>query len=134
MREDQKRRREKLERSWRADPRGVRKGFDELVGYIRSDGMMRVLYTDEKREYRESLREAALRRVIRHVRISSTLPRTLRNDLFSVNYLDRELRKDCANYVRETVCFSRNVNNCMERFWVYFVYHNYRKRYRIRSV
>ncbi len=131
MSEVQKRRREILEGRWKADPQAVRKAFDELIEHIRSDVGTKTVFTDEKREYRESLRVVALQKPIRHVRISSKLPRTLRNDLFSVNYLDREMRKDCANHVRETVCFSRNVNNCMERFWVYFVYHNYRKRYRI---
>ena len=53
------------------------------------------------------------------------------NELFSANYMDRQIRKDCANHVRETVRFSRNVNACMERLWVYFFYHNYRKPYRI---
>ena len=132
MTDKQKRTRLSLEQRWKADPRGIRKAFDELVEQIQSDGDEKTLFTDEKREYHESLRAISATKPIKHIRISSKLPRTLQNDLFSVNYLDREIRKDCANHVRETVCFSRNVNNCMERFWVYFVYHNYRKRYRIR--
>ncbi len=48
-----------------------------------------------------------------------------------MNYLDREIRKDNANHVRETVQYSRNVNNCMERMAIYRVYHNYVKPYRI---
>ena len=91
------------------------------------------LYTDEKVEYVRSLRQRDGCKPIEHVRISSHIARTVKNELFSVNYLDREIRKDCANHVRETVCFARDVNNCMERLWVYFVYHNYRKRYRIGS-
>ena len=128
----QKRTRVRLERRWKADPKAVRTASDELVAHIRI-GPDTTLYTDEKREYRESVRALSPQTPIRHIRISSRRVRSLSNDLFSVNYLDREIRKDCANHVRETVCFSREVNNCMERFWVYFVYHNYRKRYRIRS-
>lgn len=132
MTDVQKQTRKRLEQQWRADPRALRKTFDELTNHIRCDEGSSVLFTDEKREYRESLHAVAACKPIKHVRISSRLPRTVVNDLFSVNYLDREIRKDCANHVRETVCFSREVNNCMERFWVYMVYHNYRKPYRIR--
>ena len=65
------------------------------------------------------------------MRISSKKPRTVHNKLFAVNYYDREIRKDNANHVRETVQYSRNVNNCMERMAIYRVYHNYVKPYRI---
>ena len=132
MTDEQKHRRARLEQRWRADSQAVRKAFDEVVHHIRCRCDAAVLYTDEKSEYVRSLRASKAGTSISHVRIRSTLPRTVGNHLFSVNYLDREIRKDCANHVRETVCFSRDVNNCMERFWVYMVYHNYRKRYRIR--
>jgi transposase-like protein len=127
MTETQKRKRERLEHRWKADREGVGKAFDEVLGTIRGEG--KVLFTDEKGEYRKSV--SAGEKPITHIRISSRVRRTVQNDLFSVNYLDREIRKDCANHVRETVCFSRDVNNCMERFWIYFVYHNCGKRYRI---
>ena len=132
MTDRQKRVREELESRWKADPKAVRKAFDEVVGRIGTVKGHRRLYTDEKREYVQSLRDAQHCIEIEHVAVSSKLRRTVSNDLFSVNYFDREIRKDCANHVRETVCFARNVNNCMERLWVYFVHHNYRKRYRIR--
>jgi transposase-like protein len=131
MTDTQKKTREILEQRWKADPKALRRAFDELVDQINCDGPIRHLYTDEKREYSESVKANKNRDVIDHIRISSKLPRTVSNDLFSVNYLDREIRKDSANHVRETLCFSRDVNNSMERLWVYFVYHNYRKPYRI---
>jgi len=133
MTEEQKRKRKQLERSWRADSQAVSAAFSEVIGHIRSTGAVKTLFSDEKLEYVRSLKNRVGGALIRHIRISSKEPRTCMNDLFSVNYLDREIRKDCANHVRETVSFSRDVNNCMERFWIYFVYHNYRKRYRIRS-
>ena len=133
MTNTQKLRREQLEKRWKADPQAVKKAFDEIVDVIPDVFGTQRLYTDEKREYVMSVTHRCDENQILHVRISSKLPRTVRNQLFSVNYLDREIRKDCANHVRETVCFSRDVNNCMERLWVYFVYHNYRKRYRIGS-
>jgi hypothetical protein len=129
----QKQRREQLEKRWKADPQAIKTAFDEVVEFIPATFGTQKLYTDEKREYVRSVKQRLDKKPIIQVRISSKLPRTVRNQLFSVNYLDREIRKDCANHVRETVCFSRDVNNCMERLWVYFIYHNYRKRYRIQS-
>jgi len=90
------------------------------------------LYTDEHFQYRrvmKSLPEEQRRR-IRHVRISSRLPRTVGNELFSVNYLDREIRKDTAEHTRETVQFARSAGNSMERLAIYRLHHNYRKAYR----
>ena len=53
------------------------------------------------------------------------------NELFSVNYMDREVRKDLPEYHRETVCFGRNVANSLERLCVYLYHHNFFKCYRI---
>jgi transposase-like protein len=91
MTERQKRIRTQLERCWRADPRASREAFDEVVEYIEEGGE---LFTDEKSVYRQSVRAAE--KQITHVRISSTLPRTVRNDLFSVNYLEREWETNLA--------------------------------------
>jgi hypothetical protein len=49
-----------------------------------------------------------------------------------VNYLDREIRKDLHEHVRESTCFGRNVNRQMERFSLYLFYHNYLKVHRSR--
>ena len=131
MREAQKRKREALEKRWKPEPGALKQAFDEVVAGIPATFGTQKLYTDEKGAYVRSVRQHDGNKPIKHVRISSKLARTVSNQLFSVNYLDREIRKDCANHVRETVCFARDVNNCMDRLWVYFVYHNYRKRYRI---
>jgi transposase-like protein len=93
------------------------------------------LFTDEKREYKKVFTEYKRRLqhpdAVSHVQISSRKARTVRNRLFSVNYLDREIRKDCANHVRETVQYSRNVSHLMERLAIYRVYHNCVKPYRV---
>jgi transposase-like protein len=90
-----------------------------------------ILYTDKKNEYRDVIKDFFFPKEIQHIRISSKLARTTSNDLFSVNYLDREIRKALAEHVRETMRFGRNVNNMMERLAVYSLYHNYIKAYRI---
>lgn len=91
------------------------------------------LYTDEHPQYRKVMHQRTdrERRLLRHTRIKSTEPRTVRNHLFSVNYLDREIRKDTADHTRETVQFARNVCNLMDRLAVYRFYHNFLKPYRI---
>jgi transposase-like protein len=96
-----------------------------------------VLYTDEKREYVQVLLESVLLREIMrrglfaHERVSSKKARTPTNKLFPVNYTDRQIRKDNANHVRETVQFSRSVPNALERMAVYQMYQNYRKPFRV---
>ena len=91
------------------------------------------LFTDEHPQYARVMHDLTgdERQRIQHLRISSKLPRTVRNQLFSVNYLDREIRKDNSDHTRETVQFARNACNCMERLAVYRLYHNYIKPYRI---
>lgn len=142
MTEEQKRRREILEQLWKPTPGAICRSFarlmDELYSLLeQSCQKITQLFTDEHRSYlkvllRHQLIKKALRdRRLIHIRISSKEHRDLRNHLFSVNYFDRELRKDCANHVRETTQFSRNASCCMERMAVYMVYHNYAKPYRI---
>ncbi len=55
------------------------------------------------------------------------------NPLFSVNYYDRELRKDMATFRRESTCFARNVAALLLRFANHQVWHNYAKPHRIVS-
>jgi len=105
------------------------RGMDGFLGSRMSRHT--VLFTDEKPQYHRVLEEGRFCASLSHVQINSKQPRTVNNVLFSVNYLDREFRKDCANHVRETVQFSRNVNHVMERLAVYRLYHNYMKPFRI---
>jgi transposase-like protein len=109
--------------------------MERLVGHT---GKKRLtLFTDEKEEYRAVIERSPLLSHLRvcgqfrHVRISSCKARTLQNRLFPVNYYDRQLRKDNANHVRETVQFSRSVAGCLDRMAVYQLWHNYFKPYRI---
>ena len=91
------------------------------------------LFTDEHLQYVKVLKKltAEQRLHVRHIRLSSKKVRNVRNPLFSVNYLDREIRKDCAEHTRETVQFARNAGNSMERLAIYRLHHNYRKPFRI---
>lgn len=143
MREAQRRRREAGERRWRADPQGLEQSFErigeELERWIRRQPESSlILTTDEHPAYVRGLHRVvgleSLRREGRftHHRVSARLARTRSNPLFAVNYLDRQVRKDVANHVRETTRAARNVNDLMNRLAIYRVVHNYRKPYRLR--
>jgi len=135
MTEVQKRRRSELEKRFRADPTGIERSFFRLLidaGVMVSTAAYSpiTLYTDKKYEYGRALKKLPPCISIHQVKISSRKERTLHNPLFTVNYLDRQIRKDQANHLRETVCFSRNVTNALSRLIVYVLWHNCVKPYR----
>jgi len=66
-----------------------------------------------------------------HRSTSSRLARTASNPLAAINSIDRQIRIDLAEHVRETVRCARNPNRSMERFWVWCFGYNYHKRYRV---
>lgn len=142
MTEAQKRWRSALDRRFRPDRWGIELAFArigiEALRVLSDSGRAHIdLWTDEKLEYRRALSSSpcfiGLHKVgrIEHRRVSSRAARTKYNPLFAVNYLDRELRKDLHEHVRETVCFGRNVNHQMERLELYLFGHNFRKPYRV---
>ena len=125
MNEKQKAKRAELEKVFLADPAGIYKSFRDLLYFsvelfnnIKTWGIK--LFTDKKKEYARAFRDDDavfwLHKdgLYDHFRISSREPRTLSNHLFSANYLDRQIRKDLSDHVRETVCFARNVMNMMD--------------------
>jgi hypothetical protein len=137
MREEQKHKRESLEALFAFDSQAVLKASVRFIIKARdlfstSYRPRKTLYTDMKNEYRRAFTRLIDPRLnIRHVSISSKVARTRWNPLFPVNYIDRELRKDLHDCVRETVCFSRNVNRHMQRMSVYELWHNYLKPFRV---
>jgi transposase-like protein len=138
----QKRMREALEALYRPSAKALTESFAELLAHVhvrleRCERNPLTLNTDRKLEYCraltacEALAEPVVEKRLVHARTDSRIARDARNPLFPVNYIDRELRKDLAEHVRETVRFARNVNHCMERLWIYLLDHNTRKRFRI---
>jgi transposase-like protein len=137
----QKARRKALEKRFWPAYKGIEFSFndvlDEVARFKQNCGPASFRFiTDEKKDYRRAMQEHKIMKrflqdkQIEHVTVNSRKPRTARNPLFAVNYLDRQFRKDLSNHVRETVCFARNVNNCMERQMIYLMYHNYLKQFR----
>ena len=144
MTEQQRKQRAKLEARWMPEPRGIEHSFSRIaVEALRVYGEGRrsplTLWTDEHQSYVRALAGVPHLSLlihegfIRHRVVSSRVARGTRNPLFPVNYLDRELRKDLHEHVRETICFGRNVNRQMERLSVYLLWHNTMKRHRARE-
>ena len=138
MTEGQKARNKLLQQAFFSGRTTIYRSFSRIVEAIerlaQTDSTTVVtLHTDEHIQYRRVLAAMTpnLRVPIRHVTIASTQPRTVRNNLFAVNYLDREIRKDCAAHVRETMKYARNVSTCLERLAIYRFYHNYLKPFRV---
>jgi hypothetical protein len=139
----QKKRREEIEERFRASRQSIEKSFTRVLRSIAMKTLKRevplILYTDEKSDYRRSLWNDGEIRVKmfsgqwRHHMTNSKVGRNTRNPLFSVNYMDREIRKDMASQTRETVQFPRNVANAMLRMNLYLFDHNIFKPYRIRD-
>ncbi len=143
MREEQRIKRSELENLWAVPKGSLQKSFGGMCEWLEMRTRMRdrplILYTDEKKEYGRALKQSRVcqehlrqGRWIHH-RTSSRAVRSLWNPLFAVNYIDREIRKDMAAHVRETVQFNRRVNDGMIRMSLYLFDHNYRKPFRIRD-
>ena len=143
MTDAQKVKRAKIEQSFKPPQRASLKAFTELLELLPTLWNRVILpslefRTDEHKIYPHALelitiiREAIRDGTFTHKTTSSKAPRDITNELFSVNYAEREFRKDLAAYHRESVCFVRNVANGLARFMCYVVYHNYQKDFRIK--
>jgi transposase-like protein len=144
MTERQKDRRRAIETVFKAPVRGIRDSFSSLLEiaarrWDRSALPRLRLFTDEHPAYPPAvarvkpLAKAQADGSFKHTAISSLCPRTIDNPLFSVNYYDRELRKDMAAHRRETACHCRNVANGLSRLAVYMLWHNAVKPWRVKT-
>jgi len=144
MRDSQKRRAESLRKKVPIADRQILTRFAELI--IEAVKLQRNspprsllrIHTDEKTEYALVLSQGSFGfrdrkegyRII-HQRTSSRQRRDTSNPLFSVNYMDREIRKDLAEHVRQSTRFGRNVNSAVGRMELYLFYHNFLKPFRL---
>lgn len=140
MREGQRRRRDRIEARDGSDPQALERSFGELMQaavrlwrgrFEPGEPAHGVLLTDEHKTYPRAILPARASVDIDHRTVSSHLARSRDNPLFAVNYIDREIRKDLAEHHRESVCFARNAAASTARMWVYLVWHNIDKPYRI---
>ncbi len=95
------------------------------------------LFSDQHKAYRPAilaiseLKHCLENGSLEHIQISSTLPRTVHMKLFSVNYIDRLVRKDMGEHGRETVKQGREINCQLERMAIFQVMHNFLTPHRI---
>lgn len=144
MTEVQKQKKKEMEALYQPKSSGVKEAFfrllKEMDSLCQTSGKQEItLSTDENKAYvsawkmyREN-RERKPFAGIRHQRINSKKYRNYQNILFPCNYMDREIRKDLADFTRETVQFGKNPNHSMNRFSIYIANHNYQKVYRIKK-
>ncbi len=93
------------------------------------------IYSDEKKEYKQAIKNICKNaNKIRHETISSKIPRTKTNPLFSVNYIDINMRRDLANFRRKTTCLPKEINKTYDRLALYFLYNNLYKNYRAKGI
>jgi len=142
MRAGQRLQRALIDTVWQP-PRGVRADCVALLGdlsahIVRATHTRTVeLATDKHTAYPPAIAAVApLAAAVRagrlvHRRVSSQQPRTTANPLFAVNYVDRQLRKNLAEHVRETVRQGREVNCQMERMAVFTALHNFLTPHRV---
>ena len=130
-----------LDRVCRPDPKGIEKSMARLAEEIlhlfagRHKPVLKI-YTDDHHAYpRAFRRHKAFNQLLRqgsiiHDAAKGTKQPGRVNNLFAVNYMDRQFRKDIVNYVRYTVNTARNVSALLERVCVYRLHHNCIKPYR----
>ena len=144
MTQAQKQRRAQIEQDYKAPRNAIYQSSKGLLtlGCHLSFGSGTVpiqIISDQKKEYAWALEaivpygEWKAEGALVHTQVSSKAPRTMDNPLFPVNYLDRQLRKDMAEHVRETVRFARRIEHSLERTMIHLAHHNYFKVFRTRS-
>ena len=140
MSRHQKARRQQLESTFgKAPPKAVEESvvrlLQDLCGWLRGKGFgPKRLSTDQHKGYVRALKRVAqASSLLHHHQYSSKAARSVGSALFAVNYVDRQLRKDQANHVRESVQFARCPAAMMNRLTIYQGYHNYLMPRRVRE-
>jgi len=137
----QKKHRDFLDKQCRPDPKGIENSMFRLAEEMLYLFVNRIkpfinLFTDEHIAYPKAFKrhrilyKLMMHGVFNHFPEKGTKQPGRSNNLFSVNYMDRQLRKDIVNYVRSTVNTAKNVSNLLERLCVYRLHHNCVKPYR----
>ena len=128
----QKQKRSELEDQYgKAPPNAIEMSvaslLEDLIKLLHENNLTDVkLKTDEHKAYvRAFKRVPAASDCLKHEQYSSRKARTPANQLFAVDYCDRQVRKDLANHVRESVQFARCPSAMMTRMSLYQMYHNY---------
>ena len=108
----QKRKRSLLESLEKADPKAIESSFRSLTENImqlldaHKVTKVKRLTTDKHKAYPRAFAKVKnFDQHFQHIALSSRAARTITSPLFSVNYIDRQIRKDNSDHGRETVKF-----------------------------
>ena len=138
----QSRRIDRKRRIWQPTPGALSASIALLVHELpRFAGNLPItIHTDEHPLYVAAIEEdLAMRwhRVQGRLEVkqtSSTLPRTLDNPLFAVNYVDRMIRHRMKEHTRESIALGRNATMQMLRMWMFAWDHNVRQPFRVQDL
>ena len=146
MSEEQKQMREIIDSVWQPPPHATTDDCVTMLSDLAPSLLRAIeqrgevnLYSDKHTAYPAALKRVAQLKgqmnagTLIHHRISSRAKRTTRNPLFPVNYLDRQIRKNMGEHVRETVKQGREANCQMERMAIFMYMHNFCTPHRIGS-
>ncbi len=137
----QKKRRAYFDRICRPDPKGIEKSMvrlaEEIIHiFVNRYKSILSLFTDEHEAYPRAFRRHQVLHIlmqhgiIKHIAKKSTKEPGWANNMWAINYLDRQFRKDIVNFVRYTVNTAKNACCLLERICIYQLYHNHIKVYR----
>ena len=144
LRPEQRKRIEAKEQVWRPKKGALRGSISLLVeelGRYYQTGTAAgawTIHTDEHPLYKHVLEtDTAVRfykagGLFRHRRIPGSAPRTVKNPLFPVNYVDMLLRHRMKEHTRETIAFGRHAVHQMHRAWLFSYDHNYLQPRRVK--
>ena len=123
----------------KAPPDAVEKSVASLLNNLckllhSKDLEKKILHTDEHKAYTRAFKKTpGCAEVLVHKQTSSKAARNAVNPLFPDNYIDRQIRKDQINHVRETVQFARCPAAMMTRLCIYQMFHNYMMPRRVKQ-
>ena len=129
----QKKKRARLEKEHgRPEPQHTRDQVETLLRRITCGPCSFKLVSDEHHAYVQSVKRMK-GWTVEHVRVNSKVARTPRNPLWPANLADLLVRHGGANHKRETIAFSKRVQNALLRLAVFQVNRNFVEGRRVRD-
>ena len=125
----QKEKRDRLEAIAKAPPKAIEYSMKSLFKSLiqlmdEKQVSQKRLDTNEHSAYRKAMKSIpGSKWYFSHHTALSTSSNNAAGSLFSVNYLDRQIRKDLSDHVRETIQFAKCPSAMMMRMVVYLHYH-----------
>ena len=126
----QRKKRDRLEAIAKAHPKAIEYSMKTLFKSLmqlmdEKQVSQKRLDTNEHPAYRKAMKNIpGSKQYFSHHTALSTPSSNTTGSLFSVNYLDRQIRKDVSDHVRETIQFAKCPSAMMMRMVVYLHYHN----------